>query len=720
MQHFIHQYDTADGLVQWLNSCERVSSDSVLIQIFSGILDLRVVHDVLNTVLSKVPQAIIIGTTTSGEIMNGKMLDESLVISMSIFENTSVQSVHYMDDDSEMMGREVGRNIVNAQTKCIVMFADGLNCNGDAILRGLSQSCSKEVVVAGGMSGDNGNFEKAYCIYGNQVFEKGLVAVSLSNPALEVFHTYNLSWKPIGKKMIVTRAEGNILYEINHKPVKDIYAKYLGENVVQQMPGSTIEFPLILHEGGVDIARSMISLTDNEGIIYAGELCEGQEVRFGIGSPNMLTESAHKSYNLTKNAPIEGLFAYSCIARKAFLGKNLESELVPLSKISPLAGFFTYGEFYHGSDGNKLLNVTTTVLGLSETKEHKAHTDMEDEEFTYSSLTINALMNLVEVTMKENETYAKELLDINKSLALKNNALNASANGIVITDIDGKIEWANKAYSKLSGYSEEESIGLNPRDLVNSRIHDEAFFKSLWNTILSNKVWHGEVTNRNKDGSLYQEEMTITPMTDDKGNIEHFVAVKQDITERKKMEELINQYAFYDTLTKLPNRRLLSDRFSQAQAVSKRSGKYGALLFLDLDNFKPLNDKYGHKVGDLLLVEVSHRIMASVRESDTSARFGGDEFVVLLSELSSDKAESSKESKIIAEKIRISLAQPYFLSVESEINERKVVEHYCTSSIGVTLFLGYEDDEGEVIKRADIAMYKAKESGRDNIIDLDS
>ena len=189
----------------------------------------------------------------------------------------------------------------------------------------------------------------------------------------------------------------------------------------------------------------------------------------------------------------------------------------------------------------------------------------------------------------------------------------------------------------------------------------------------------------------------------------------QDITERKKMEEVIHQYAFYDMLTQLPNRRLLTDRLLHMQAVSKRSGKYGAVLFLDLDNFKPLNDTYGHAVGDLLLIEVSRRLNECIRESDTVSRFGGDEFVVLLSELSSDKDESDDESRVIAEKIRSTLAQPYSLPVRSEGDEKKVVEYRCTSSIGVTLFHSHEAEEDEIIKRADSAMYVAKEAGGDNI-----
>lgn len=331
------------------------------------------------------------------------------------------------------------------------------------------------------------------------------------------------------------------------------------------------------------------------------------------------------------------------------------------------------------------------------------------------SETIAALVSLIEVTKQENKDFADELSTTNKYLKLKNNALNASANGIVITDIDGKIEWSNDAYGRLTGYAPGESMGLNPRDLVNSKLHDSSFFESLWNTILSKSVWHGEIMNKRKDGSIYHEEMTITPMINEDGDIEHFVAVKQDISERKKMEELVHRFAFYDTLTQLPNRRLLSDRLSQVQAISKRSRKYGAVLFLDLDNFKPLNDTHGHNVGDLLLVEVASRIKECVRDSDTVSRFGGDEFVILLAELSTNKEKSIIQAATIAEKIRSTLEQTYILPIEENDYEESVVEHSCTCSIGISFFLENESKHDDILRWADVAMYEAKEAGRNQI-----
>lgn len=191
-----------------------------------------------------------------------------------------------------------------------------------------------------------------------------------------------------------------------------------------------------------------------------------------------------------------------------------------------------------------------------------------------------------------------------------------------------------------------------------------------------------------------------------------FVTIYIDITERKQMEDQVHQMAFYDTLTRLPNRRLLDDRLSQSMAASKRSACFGALMFLDLDNFKPLNDLHGHAVGDLLLMEAAERLKACVREMDTVARFGGDEFVVLISDLDADKSESAAEARLIAEKIRVALSAPYLLTIRQKGKAETSVEHHCSASIGVALFIDHEASQDDILKWADSAMYEAKEAGR--------
>lgn len=224
-----------------------------------------------------------------------------------------------------------------------------------------------------------------------------------------------------------------------------------------------------------------------------------------------------------------------------------------------------------------------------------------------------------------------------------------------------------------------------------------------------------EARHRCKDGTWIWGEVHYNPEFDAQGKVIGFYGISREMTERKELQEQVHQLAFYDPLTQLPNRHLLHDRLSQAMAASKRTECYGALMFLDLDNFKPINDSHGHIAGDLLLIEVARRLKQCVREIDTVARFGGDEFIVVLSELSADEAESHKQAHTVAERIRIALAAVYQLTLNHDDKPNTCIEHLCTASIGVVLFRGQEVGIDDLFKQADNCMYRAKDSGRNAI-----
>jgi len=194
-----------------------------------------------------------------------------------------------------------------------------------------------------------------------------------------------------------------------------------------------------------------------------------------------------------------------------------------------------------------------------------------------------------------------------------------------------------------------------------------------------------------------------------------FIAVLRDITQRKASEEEVNKLAFYDPLTQLPNRRLMVDRLNQALGISARSGRMGALQFIDLDNFKPLNDLHGHDVGDMLLVQAANDLKSCLRGVDTAARLGGDEFVVLLCDLSQQLADATEQALLVAEKIRSVLSEPCCLLIRQESDEPATIEHQCTASIGIALFVDGDASPDEVLQWADSAMYRAKASGRNLI-----
>ena len=224
-----------------------------------------------------------------------------------------------------------------------------------------------------------------------------------------------------------------------------------------------------------------------------------------------------------------------------------------------------------------------------------------------------------------------------------------------------------------------------------------------------------QVQHRCKDGRLIWGEVMSKTDRNAQGEIIGYHGITREITERKRLEEQVRQLAFHDPLTHLANRRLMLEHLDQAMSASKRSHHYGALLFLDLDNFKSLNDTHGHSVGDLLLIEVAERLKACVREADTVARFGGDEFVVLLCELDTQPAEASEQAIAVAEKIRIRLSDLYVLQAAPSGPATGTIEHQCTASIGVAIFRGRDESQSSVIDRADAAMYQAKKDGRNRI-----
>ncbi|MDD5384764.1 MAG: EAL domain-containing protein [Gallionella sp.] len=276
---------------------------------------------------------------------------------------------------------------------------------------------------------------------------------------------------------------------------------------------------------------------------------------------------------------------------------------------------------------------------------------------------------------------------------------------ILITDANSNIIRVNQAFQDTTGYSAEEVLGKNPRILSSGR-QDKAFYAEMWLQLLTSGSWTGEMWDRRKNGQIYPKWVTITAIKNEQGETTEYVAIFSDISARKQAEEEIRNLAFYDALTKLPNRRLLLDRFHLALSVSARSHHYGAVLFLDMDKFKTLNDTLGHHYGDLMLIEVAERIQLCVREVDTVARLGGDEFVVLIDEIGTNAQDASQKVALIAEKIRAALAVPYQI---------KGHEYHSSPSIGVCLYRGNEESVDTLLKRADLAMYQAKDAGRNAV-----
>jgi len=276
--------------------------------------------------------------------------------------------------------------------------------------------------------------------------------------------------------------------------------------------------------------------------------------------------------------------------------------------------------------------------------------------------------------------------------------------GVIITDKEANILNVNPAFCKVTGYTRDEVFGQNPRMLHSGR-QDKAFYNNLWHELLHNSRWEGEIWNQCKDGKIYPEWLSITAVMDDGGEVTHYIAIFSDISSQKDSEERLYYLAHYDNLSKLPNRLAFHDRLRQSILRAKRNQNEVAVMFLDLDGFKQVNDTLGHNAGDEVIRQVATRLGSVMRETDTIARFGGDEFTVLLAEV-----DAREGIEIAAQKIIEAVAEP--IRIEK-------ADALVTTSIGISIFPQDSDDIDTLIRHADMAMYAAKESGKNKYLFYD-
>jgi diguanylate cyclase (GGDEF)-like protein/PAS domain S-box-containing protein len=317
-----------------------------------------------------------------------------------------------------------------------------------------------------------------------------------------------------------------------------------------------------------------------------------------------------------------------------------------------------------------------------------------------TALGSGAPVTVPHIPLKEAAEVGSAIIVASNLLALHTLAANVYRNiseGVFATDPDGTIVSVNPAYCSMTGYAAEELIGANPR-IIKSDRHDADFYRGIWDGISQQNFWRGEIWNRRKDGSLFLSSETITTMRDDSGRIAHYVGVISDITEAKQAAESIRHQAYHDPMTGLPNRSLFMERLQQAIARAHRNKKVMAVLFIDLDHFKEINDQFGHKIGDDLLKIAAARLSACVRESDTVARLGGDEFTAILNDI-----HGKNDAARVAHKMLEEMSRPFPI----EKHELRI-----SASIGVAIYPADGDCVATLVKAADKAMYEAKRGGR--------
>jgi len=518
-----HTYKNEEKLLKAFESHNiDTQSEAILVQVFTSAKK-KALQKALDTLKRNLPNAIIIGASSAGEINAAKMSEKKTVFSISEFKKTKLHAHLALNEDSTQLAYEITKKLLHSKSKCLITFADGLHCRGEEYIKALSHSNSKNIPIAGGMSADLFTFNNTFLIYDTQIIEgSAAVGVSLQSDILEVYTDYNLGWRKVGPEFTITKSDGPRVYEINNRAIKDIYAEVLGNDIVANMPISSIEFPLVKEEDGVLIARSMIQVLEDGSILFAGNLNEHDKVYFGLGSLSLVNHYDPNStiqHNINK---IQASFLYSCAARKQFLGTTLQKNFSVINSIAPTSGFFTYGEIYH----NKLLNITTTLLFLSEGDSDKKRIPHFHKQV---SKTDDALFHLIEYSIKKIELQESELQRSQSSL---NELTQAIDETLIIskTDPKGKITYVNKNFEVISGYSAKELLGKAHNIVRDPNVPSEVF-QDLWQTIQAGKIWHGDFSNRRKDGTIYYIKSSIIPIHNEKNETIEYLAIREDISE---------------------------------------------------------------------------------------------------------------------------------------------------------------------------------------------
>lgn len=580
---------------------------NVLIQLFSGVMDKAAIQPILDMLVSRLPYASLIGSTTAGEIMDGKMSSSRIIISFSLFEATEISTYYYPKSDFEN-GVRSAQEILTDRTKVCIAFSEGLKNDSESFLDGFT-SVRNDVVVAGGNAGDDLTFTRTYIIKGNTIYDDGIVLAVLNSDVLQVHNAYSLNWTSVGKEMTITKADKNVIYEIDGRPVRELYTHYLGAETVARIPASAIEFPLVKVEDGVRIARSLIAKTDDGGLVYAGHFHDGEKVRFAIGNVDEILNHAVDVRDAVASAPVEATYIYSCSVRKLFVQEQLNYEFGLINDIAPSVGFFTYGEFYHSPSNNQLLNITTTTLSLSEMKVLASCEKGGVDEYRHSML--KSLTYLINVTQDELDDNIR-FLDQYKMVLDESSIVSK-------TDASGVITYVNDVFCEISGYTREELIGKN-HNIVRHPDTPKELFKDLWDTIKSGNVWKETFKNLSKRGEEYYVKTVIVPIFDEAGKVVEYIAARTDVTELIVKDQII-QRQLTDELTGLKNRTAL---FADLQ----EKGNEAILVVLNIDRFSTINDYFGYETGDKLLKAFAKHLDELI-EHEHIYRISGDEFVFM-------------------------------------------------------------------------------------------
>ena len=668
---------------------------SILIQLFTTQTDRSDIEHMLAVLQKFFPSAVIIGATTASNIIDDTITNRETVISITTFDHSTVQLKHLKKthiEESYQNGKYLAQELVEEETKALILFSDIQTTDGQALLEGI-HAAAPEVVIAGGIAGFSASKE-SLIISSEGVSTSGITAVALNGETLSVENHFKNDWIPFGKKFQITHAEGKRVYTIDHMSAIDFFRHYLGKEATKNFCKSSILFPIVKTENDIVIARTAMKTHQDGSIEFAANIDTGDFYRFGFSDLEFIVGDNNRFYEKIQHQS-ESLFVYSCIARHRMLLDAASHEISPLNKITEVSGFFTYGEFY-GNDKNALLmNHTMTILSLSEaTGQNKKQTTTPASHTITTSSTLSALSHLITVTnneLREYNTYLEEKDTLLKEGPVVNFKIDMTkSNGCTYVSPNVK---------RLLGYSSEAFITgavkldqLFTKETLHQLMVDLEKFK--YNT---NDIFETVVKATSKDGEEKHLHIVLSMNKNKNRTHDIYIGYCIDITQQVETEKKIRKLAFYDHITGLPNRELLKQKLQEKIDEAAENGKLCAVSFFDLDKFKDVNDTYGHATGDKLLQLIANRIRTILKPDDFIARIGGDEFIMIHGNLN----RQTIQNHILATINRV------LTLIHEPFNINGKIAHISTS-IGTAIYGIDGENVEDLIKHADMAMYEAK------------
>lgn len=554
------------------------NSSSVLIQIFSSKTTYQKIHTIVQFLINKLNKASLIGSSSAGIISDGNVIDDEVLISFSIYEKATTSSISFCETDNNTILNGLSK-FITPKTKLLILFANTFRFDTSKLLKLLTAKYPS-LVIAGGNAGDDYSFKDSL-VYSSNCFDCDLSAAIIESDNLVIQTKHMFNWLTIGKFMTVTKSVGSTVYEINGKKAIDIYGHYLGDEMIENLTNYGVEFPLVFQDAGVNIARAAVGFNTQDGsITFAGEIPVDTQVKFGYANIEYIENENSEFFQKEFKNKFDGMYIYSCAARRQLLGNFLNLELQSLNSIAKNCGFITYGEFFYDETSchSNLLNITTTFVVISE--------NIHDEQINFNpnktkkekqDVILKALTTLVSRTsdeLDENIHYLEQF---------KNAVNNASI--FSITDENGLIKEVNSNFEKISGYTSNELIGKS-HNIVRHPDMPSTIYDHMWQTIRQGRMWKGLIKNRRKDGKPYHVISDIVPIYNKDGSFKEFMSIRNDVTELEEYKAFLKHEL--DSTSKT-----LEENLHYAEQYESAINEATAIIKTDIQNeITYVNEKF--------------------------------------------------------------------------------------------------------------------------------